>query len=510
MVRGKRKRSGADAEAPAVENTQPTKRPRRVLTQRTIPVIDTVRESDSDAPPVRKPRKSKSKSVAESVSSSKVPKKAKRLEPEPAVVASQDSGEDEDTVLSPPKRRIRRKVEVASDSDDAAASVYNSWLRRGSSLPAEDLESESPPKGRLSRKVGAADVLDSDDDPEDLALPAQPSSSRPTKKQLKSSALERYAKARKNKSSPAPVPSDAAKDEEEDDLWREFTPFSEVEEEDEEQEEDAAGGEEPDEDTFIVDEDDADADADANAALDRMRYSHRELDEHFSVFVEYIIALPSDSDYFSTATEDEKEYFDTAVNALRRHIDPLADAMTLSTWKAPFIATLNLRPILDDGLFTESTGDCMACWTRGMYACDVSGAYTLSTRKGIYDHKTFQAKPEKHIKYGKATSFENNAEARNLPYPPGFELIIGKRCFNRAVAYHEARHYMYELASRVKEKIKSLCEEEEELANDPNALFEAMKDSEEGNFITYLWGRFKSDKKQWAAWSNRKDQDTLT
>jgi hypothetical protein len=45
-----------------------------------------------------------------------------------------------------------------------------------------------------------------------------------------------------------------------------------------------------------------------------------------------------------------------------------------------------------------------------------------------------QAKPEKKIKYGKATQFENNAEARNLPYPPGFQLVIGQRCFNRALA----------------------------------------------------------------------------
>ncbi|KAJ7184382.1 hypothetical protein C8R46DRAFT_459267 [Mycena filopes] len=488
MVRTKRKRTGADEPPPeSQEISPPKKRARAVLKQTTIPVID-VRSDASDAPVKRKARKTKPKLVAEPAPSPKATRRAKRLKPEPVVVASQDSDEDEDTV---PKRRIRRKVEVVSDSDDDEKPTR---LRRGSSMPAEDAD--------------ATNDLDSDDDPEDLALPAQPSSSRPTNKELKSSALQRYAKARKNKSSPPPVPSDAAKEEEEENDGL-FTPFSEVEEEDEEQEEDAAGGEEPEEDTFIVDEDDADADADANVALNRMRYSHRELDEHFSVFVEYIIALHSDPDYLSTATEDEKEYFETAVNALRRHIDPLADSITPSTWKAPFIATLNLRPILDDGLFTEGTGDCHACWTRGMYSCDVSGAYTLSTRKGVYDPKTFQAKPEKHIKYGKATSFENNAEARNLPYPPGFELIIGKRCFNRAVAYHEARHYMYGLAVRVREKIKSLCEGDEELEEDPNALFEAMKHSEEGNFITYLWGRFKSDRKQWAHLSSRKDQDSL-
>ncbi|KAF8191478.1 hypothetical protein K438DRAFT_891524 [Mycena galopus ATCC 62051] len=296
------------------------------------------------------------------------------------------------------------------------------------------------------------------------------------------------------------MPADAVDEEK-----REFTPFSDAEDDGledvaEEEDEDVEDAE----DTFIVDEDEGDADA--NAALERMRYSSRELDEHFAVFVEYIIALHSDPEYLSTATEDEKEYFDTAVNALRRHLDPLADSMTLSTWKAPFIATLNLRPVLEDGLSTEGTGDCHACWTRGMYACDISGAYTISTKKGIYDHDTFEDKPEKKIKYGKATQFENNAEARSLPYPPSFELIIGQRCFNRALAYHEARHYMYIISVKVKDKIQSLCEDDAELEKDPNALLEAMK---EEHYIEYLWGRFKSDRKQWSQWANRKDNDTL-
>jgi hypothetical protein len=134
-------------------------------------------------------------------------------------------------------------------------------------------------------------------------VPVQPTSSKPTQKQLRSSALARYAKARKNKSSPAPVPTDAVNEKEE----REFTPFSEVEEEDEEPE-DVADGDEAENDTFIVDEDDGDADADANAALDRMRYSSRTLDEHLAVFVEYIIALHSDPEYLSTATDDESMY----------------------------------------------------------------------------------------------------------------------------------------------------------------------------------------------------------
>ncbi|KAJ7090369.1 hypothetical protein B0H15DRAFT_262013 [Mycena belliarum] len=338
-----------------------------------------------------------------------------------------------------------------------------------------------------------------------LVFPVQPVSSKPTKKQLKSSALERYAKARKNKSSPAPVPANA-KDEDSDDLFREFTPIPEIEDSDEESDAEEMEAAENLEESFIVDEADG-ADPDATAALDRMRYSHRDLDEHFAVFIEYIIALDSDPEYLSTATEDEKEYFATAVTALRRQVDSLADSMTLSTWKAPFIATLNLRPLLADGVICPGNDNCHACWTRGMYACDVSASYSLSTQKGIYDPKTFQDIPEKKIKYGKATSFENNAEARNLPYPPRFGLVIGARCFKRALAYHEARHSLYNISVRVKEKIKALSDDNEELANDPNALLEAMK---EEDFVDRMWGRFKADKKEWSRFANRQDRDALT
>ncbi|KAJ7853644.1 hypothetical protein B0H14DRAFT_3865710 [Mycena olivaceomarginata] len=503
MVHTKRKRGGADATSPT---SPPKKRTRRVAKQTTIPVINVVQDDSdmSDAVQVVAPRKGrKPKPSLEESDSSPPPKKKKK------VVASRGSDSDaSDAVGSSRKRRIQRKVQSDSDEEDEGPKRLRR-VRKPSPSPM-DAESDSPPKGRLRRKSDSDDgvkastllELDSDEDPEDLELPVQPTSSKPTKKDLRSSALARYAKARKNKSSPAPVPADAGTEEKE----REFTPFSDAEEgglEDVAEEEEEGEADDA-EDTFIVDEDDGDADA--NAALDRMRYSSRQLDEHFAVFVEYIIALHSDPDYLSTATEDEKEYFDTAVKAMRRHLDPLADSMTLSTWKAPFIATLNLRPVLADGLATESTGDCHACWTRGMYACDLVEAYTISTQKGIYDHDTFETKPEKKIKYGKATQFENNAEARNLPYPPGFQLVIGQRCFNRALAYHDVRHYLYTLSVKVKEKIQSLCEDDAELENDPNRLLEAMK---EESFIEYLWGRFKSDKKQWAIWSNRKDHDSL-
>ncbi|KAK7006759.1 DUF4211 domain-containing protein [Favolaschia claudopus] len=545
MANTKRKRVSDSTDPPAKKQ----RRSRRAEKQTTIPVINV--HADKSASPVRvggrtqrkaapkakkldvvtlvsseedeeeehakvvpKKKKKVAKKLAKSsdsdsdVDASPSPKRIKK-KPKATTVDSASDSDASDAIGSPRKpRRIQRKVE-SDDEDDAEAQPRRlTRVRTSSPPPVDDEESASAPPGRLHRKSSLE--LDSDDDPEDLKLPDRPVSTKPTKKDVRSSALARYAKARKNKSSPTPVPADAASDDDD----REYTPFSDAEqdkeglpdvaEEDEPLEDDA----QDENDTFIVDDNDndANADEDANAVLNRMRYSSRQLDEHFAVFVEYVIALDSDPEYLSTASEDEKEYFATAVKALRRHIDPLADSMTLSTWKAPFIATLNLRPVLADGMSTDATGDCHACWTRGMYACDQSGAYVLSTQKGVYDRDTFMDKPEKGIKYGKATRFENNAEARNLPYPPGFELVIGQRCFNRAMAYHDARHYMHTIALRVREKIESLSEDNEELANDPNALLEAMK---EEHFIEYLWGQFKSDKKQWALWANRKDQDTL-
>ncbi|KAJ7677238.1 hypothetical protein B0H17DRAFT_1079621 [Mycena rosella] len=510
MTRPKRKRTGADAavdvEPASLESSPPKKRARRLAKS----IVQALDLSDTEVQAVSRKSRRPTEPLSNSESSSL--KKARRVKPPPPVIIEDSDSQAEgpsDSAASPRKRRVRPTVIVPSDSEEDGGNVPPKRLRRVKSPPLEsenDSPTESPRKGRLHRKredSAAEHILDSDDDPEDLALPVQPTFSRPTKKQINSAALERYAKARKNKSSPAPVPADAV-DDDEDGLFREFTPIPEIEDEDED--EDVEEGVDNEEESFIVEEDEGDADADANAALDRMRYSHRELDEHFAVFVEYIVALDSDPEYMSTATEDEKEYFTTAVTALRRHIDSLADSMTLSTWKAPFIATLNLRPVLADGVSCEGNDNCHACWTRGMYSCDVRGSYTLSTKKGIYDPNTFQDLPEKKMKYGKATSFENNAEARNLPYPPRFELIVGARCFNRALAYHEARHSLYSASVRVKEKIQSLSEENAELANDPNALLEVMK---EEDFINSLWGRFKADKKQWAHFGNRKDHDSL-
>ncbi|KAJ7221691.1 hypothetical protein GGX14DRAFT_430690 [Mycena pura] len=526
MVRAKRKASAANADKGTGASSPPKKRARVAR----LASDESGAESDLQVVAHKARRRPKRVEVGseeenppvEDTPAPNVVKKVRRTKPKtPPPIARNSADPESDAsglAAAPRKRQTRVKVELLSDSD-ADEERPKKRLRR-IKLPAEDVgESDpgtsSPRKSRLRRKSEEKEssapskgwVLDSDDDPEDLALPVQSTSSKPSKKEHMAGALERYAKARKNKTSPATAPVDVKREEDN----REFTPIPEVDDDDDDDDDDEAGddeaGDEEEQDNgedFIAEDEE---DADATTALDRMRYSHREFEDHFAVFVEYIVALNSDPNYLSTVTDNEKEYFETAIMALRRHFEPLADSMAHSTWKAPFMATLKLRPVLADGISCDRSYNCHACWTRGRYSCDISGSIILSTKKGTYDSKTFQNKSEKDIKFGKKTSFENNAEARNLPYPPRFELVIGQRCFDRALAYHDAWHYMYNLSARVKEKIQSLSENDEDLADDPNALLQALKDE---NFIDYLWERFKSDKNHWAHFANRKDRDALT
>ncbi|KAJ7273029.1 hypothetical protein C8J57DRAFT_1316334 [Mycena rebaudengoi] len=471
----KRKHTALDA----VEATPPEKRTRRTKPAPPKPVSNPKQDSRKSATK----RKTRGKPVPLSDSEAEIEPTRDNDEPLKVVNISSSSEPESDSILASQTRKPRRKLAaaVASDSEEDGSNKYpKKRLRRVRPAPMSDAEVDED-MGSVSDQGGNPAVKqDSDNDSDDLELPPQPSSSRPTEKQRKNQALERYAQARKNRSSPAPVPATAVKEEEDDDeaesdldMWEQLSPVPELDGE-------IGVGDNSaqlDDESFIVDEDD-DADV-VNDALGAMRYAHREIEEHFAVFVEYIVAINSDPDFLSTIEGNDKASYESAVTALKRHIDPLANAIVLSTWKAPFIATLNLRPILNDTFPCEG-GDCHACWTRGKYSCDANGSYIISTRKGVYDPKTFRdiSEKKKKIKYSKQTQFENNAEARNLPYPPKFPLTVGVRCYNRALAYHEARHYLYDVSTKVQEEMEKLCEENEELADDPNALFQEMQEQE--------------------------------
>ncbi|KAF7305173.1 DUF4211 domain-containing protein [Mycena kentingensis (nom. inval.)] len=503
---------GKRKHATTAEPVSPRKKARRAAKKNNVSDSDSVQiiEKPASSPARKRTRRpapvdSEDEGATETITPAS--KSKTRVKPKPVSVSDEEEEEESFSVK-------RRKVVVAPESDEDEKEERprkHKRLQRASS-PAEDdgSLSDSPRKSRFKRKGKGRDEdkykLDSDDEDLLVSPPApssQPSSSQPSKRDLKLGALQRYARARKTRSSPPPIPEDAQKETELD-----FEPFPEVDEEDEdeeeeEEEEDVGVDEEEIDDSFIVDEGEDD---DANAELNVMRYANRSLEENFEVFVEYIVTLNADPDWKDKATEDDKAYFSTAVKSLRRNIEPLADSMVHTHWKAPYICTLNLRPSLQGGLAIDGTGNCHACWTRGKFSCDLSGSYEISTNKGTYDHDTFLRKKEKGLKYGTKTSFENNAEARNLPYPPGFKLAIGKRCFNRTLAYHEVRHYLYNLANRIRERISALCEENEDLQDD---VVEQLKALKEEKYADYLWTVFRSDKQQWSTFASRKDQDIV-
>ncbi|KAF8191479.1 hypothetical protein K438DRAFT_1970470 [Mycena galopus ATCC 62051] len=183
MGHTKRKRTGA-----APESSPPKKRARRVAKQTTIPIIDVHDSDTSEIVALRKGRKPKPATKSESAPS---PKKKKRAQPPP--VASQDSDSDASDAVSSQRKRIRRKV-LQSDSDEEVRDDAPKRLRRVRKSSPMDEESDSladsPRKGRLRRKSDAEDSgktpalleLDSDDDPEDLELPVQPTVSRPQRR----------------------------------------------------------------------------------------------------------------------------------------------------------------------------------------------------------------------------------------------------------------------------------------------------------------------------------------
>ncbi|KAJ7684533.1 hypothetical protein DFH06DRAFT_10028 [Mycena polygramma] len=246
----------------------------------------------------------------------------------------------------------------------------------------------------------------------------------------------------------------------------------------------------------------------AIAALASFRNAHRPLAGHFTVFVHYIAVLRSDPEFFiSVATDEEKDYFQTAINALRNYLDGVANSIRLQSWKAPFTATLDLRPLLHHKHHSHDpfppkqsskSYGCHACWTRGREACDSYGRHVLWTLDGTYNRRgdSFENVPEKEEQqYETETFFKNNALARNKPYAPNVKLIVGARCGNRARAYNDVRHYMYRVAAWVTYAIGD------------GAAFAENPDRFLDRLTPKLLRNFKSSKANWERFQNRYDSD---
>ncbi|KAJ6606374.1 hypothetical protein DFH09DRAFT_1353513 [Mycena vulgaris] len=387
--------------------------------------------------------------------------KRPKLEDDLDIAPSAQETEDEDESEPAPARRRKLPRRATSESEGG-----------------EDPETPRPP--RIHRKgdseeedvkVPAGDGLDSDADSadvDDLELPAPPSPSKPTPRELKRQAFQRYTKTRNTKPSPTSARKNVVEAAEN---CSAAVASEDDSDSDETGTESSATQENLDNsDSSLIDDEDEDQTADAalevDAALGPERCARRTIEEQLAVFVEYVVRLRYEPNLLSldTTTENDKLSYRTAISSPAKTYGRFCE----------FHVTFHL---------VRAPTDCQACWTRGPFECSGTGSCTLSTLKGFYDRDgdTFQETAETNVEYCKETTedFENSADAPKLPYPPGFRLVVGARCSRRAAAYHQARHYMYRIATRVRDEVESLCDRDADLSDDQDALVEAL----DGGFI---------------------------
>ncbi|KAJ7118819.1 hypothetical protein C8R44DRAFT_789361 [Mycena epipterygia] len=420
-----------------------------------------------------------------------VPAATIKREPSP----QESENETNSEVGSPRRRRWFKRSGSGSVDNTEDEAGYDPETPKG-----KRIQRGKPPQGDSEEEEAGDDSSNADTaDIDDLELPVPPSPSKPSAKELKAEAFQQYRAARNHRSSPTSDRRAAGDKEGGSSTGEDSESNTDASESDETDAGTGDGSETTNTDFIVHDEDQtADVNEELRAALKPELYARRTIDEQFVVFVEYIARLYNEPNFLSDSAvaEDDKLPYQTAITALRKHFDGFANSMLLSTWSGPFAATLEQRPVLVGPVGCEPD-DCQACWTRGPYSCSVTGSYTLSTRKGLYnrDHDTFQNIPEKNLEYGKETTcdFPNSAEAPKLPYPPGFRLVVGARCAHRAVAYHQARHYMHNIATRVRDEIETLCDQDAELIGNTDALLKALDEE----LITELWNDFKADSKHW-------------
>ncbi|KAJ7771571.1 hypothetical protein B0H16DRAFT_1881185 [Mycena metata] len=255
--------------------------------------------------------------------------------------------------------------------------------------------------------------------------------------------------------------------------------------------------------SFINDDDvDPEAAKKVDAALAPDRDKRRSIEDHLAVFIQYIVELHFEPKLFSRISKADADYFRTAINGLRRDTSGFADSIRLPTWSAPFTVTLDLRPELEHEYKTDDRFPtkrhvvdpkkgygCQACWTRGDKTCDGGGQRMLWTTGGTYDLRgdTFEGSDEEEgTEYELDRYFKNRALALKIPYPPKFKLDVGARCCNRAAVYHEARHYPFVVATRVRRVII-----DQRLQYDKRHDFFVEEFKEELQYSIWNWERWQ-------------------
>ncbi|KAF8191484.1 hypothetical protein K438DRAFT_1970475 [Mycena galopus ATCC 62051] len=467
----------------------------------------------------------------------------------PGIMLQASSKDDSDGVLGSPSKRAKRLI-VNSDDDEADSKDYLGFeeTKRGNGdsgnrirrIKVEDEEEEevSPSTGkqrkppttafdsehtrrRILRRTSDADDSSGDGqagddrvstpdsaDENDLHL-SPPPAPKPTAQVLKKAKLDKYKIAREVKSSPTSIriPKVEETDEDEPLAW-----VSDSDETDSNDSNADTGSQDESSENenladFIVPDETTDAEGDADAkvetALGPEYYVRLPLATQFTSFVEFLVGFHFDPDILNKVPDKDRWRYEASKETMRKRTKDAAASLLLPTWSKPFRMTLDDRPILIGPAICE-LGDCQVCWTRGSRACNHAGCLTLSTLEGFYDPKTFEEESETHVKYGQDTTveFKNSALADPLHYPPGFRLVVGERCAYRAVKYHQAQHYLYNMFTRVKHEIKRQCHEYRDLKRTHNRglLLEALTKGNEHHegFIPQLWNNFVLDSAQWS------------
>ncbi|KAJ7771568.1 hypothetical protein B0H16DRAFT_1513935 [Mycena metata] len=389
---------------------------------------------------------------------------------EPELSATSESGaENIDTPVTPRRNPPR--------GENANTLGGPSTVRRKSWSSSSDEEEGDLPANLGNRSIrgkseeGAASNA-SLTEVDDLKLPTPPPSTKPTPRQRKQAALRKLKGDRNQRSLSRTVPKTASHEPEEhvEESRSDYGPTGENEEEEEEEDTDAETEQTSQYEGSLIDDADLDPEAEkkVDAVLVLERNKNRGIEGHLAVFIEYIVDLHFDPELISKLSTTKENYFRTAINGLRRYTEEFANSIRLQSWKAPFTATLDLRPGLKDEFRTDDRFPtkhevvdpkkygCQGCWTRGRESCDKRGQRTLWTLGGTYDRRgdTFTSIEEAAgAQYERRRYFNNGALAPQDPYPPKFQLALGARCCNRAVVYHNARHYPYLVATRVKRQI---------------------------------------------------------
>nr|GAT55973.1 predicted protein [Mycena chlorophos] len=201
---------------------------------------------------------------------------------------------------------------------------------------------------------------------------------------------------------------------------------------------------------------------------------------------------------------DELSDFKRAKTILEKLINTYAEDLLAPRWIAPFVFTLDQRPRMEgprpSSAYSTLRFDCAVCFVPGKHTCKFGTTmYVLSTSRGFYDPDTYEDIEElkTYNEYSNRTAPDEEKTRTEMPkilYHPGFRLVVGQRCAERAADYHHARHRLYTIARRVRDEIASILKSLPEINEE--GMFEELKNPED-NLLEDILDDLKNDLKHW-------------